>query len=266
MSFRILDVAPQYLLPDGTLNAGGSLTYYETNLTDLKDTWSDAALTVLNPNPVTLNAEGRTTTDVFGDGAYGVVMKDADGVVVWTRNNVSNGVAAGLTIPALVNGQFLSNDGSTLQWQSILQVPDPTGLANYMLVSDGTGVPVWQQQPTTPDPPTPEYTITTTNIRIGDLMLIWGTGTVPAAPTAKTSSTSVTFSTAFTSAPYFAVANNTNAGGSTPSGAMAVLACTGLSTTGMTVTANVPDDDSNNNWKLGNATPFSFLAIGVNNA
>ncbi len=266
MSFRILNQAPQYLLEDGTLNAGGSLTFYETDLTTLKATWSNAGLTVLNANPVLLDAEGRTVTDVFGDGEYGVVMKDADGVVQWTRNNVSNGVEAGATIPTLVDGQFLSNDGSTLQWQPILQVPDPTGLANYMLVSDGTGIPVWQQQPEPPEPPEPEYTITTTTIRIGDLMMQWGTGTVPAAPTAKTSSVSVTYGTAFTATPYFAVANNTNSGGSTPSGAMAVLACSGASTTGMTVTANVPDDDSNNNWKLGNATPFSYFVVGPNNA
>ncbi len=95
-TFRLLNQAPQYLLADGSVNAGGSLHFYETDLTTPKDTWSDADLTVLNANPVTLNAQGRTVTDVFGDGEYGVVMKDALGAVIWTRNNVSNGVAAGL--------------------------------------------------------------------------------------------------------------------------------------------------------------------------
>jgi len=62
-AFRILNQAPQYL-PSGKVNAGGSLAFYETDLTTLKDTWSDPDLIVLNSNPVELDAAGRSETNI----------------------------------------------------------------------------------------------------------------------------------------------------------------------------------------------------------
>src|SRR5690606_33186699 len=102
MSFRILNQAPQYLLPDGRVNAGGSLTFYETDLSTPKGTWSDPELNTPNANPVELDAAGRSSTDIWGDGEYGVVMKDALGTPIWTRNNVRDVDNPGSAIPALV--------------------------------------------------------------------------------------------------------------------------------------------------------------------
>lgn len=263
-TFRILDQAPQYLLPDGSLNDGGKLWFYETDLSTLKNTWADPDKTTLNANPVTLDASGRSLTDIWGDGEYGVVLKTAAGVTLWTRNNVEIAGGDAAAIPALQNGMFLTNDGSILLWADIIQVPDPSGLANHYLVSDGSGIPLWQQIPEPPEPPAPEYEITTTYLKVGTLMILWGSGTAPAAPSAKSSSVNITFTTPFTSTPYSAVAQITNAGGSTPSGAICTHAITNLNTTGMTVTVNMPDDDTNSSWKLANSTPFSFLVIGLN--
>ena len=261
-SFRILNQAPQYLLADGSVNAGGSLTFYETDLTTLKDTWSDEALTTLNDNPVEFDAAGRTLTDVWGDGEYGIEMRDALGTIIWTRNNVQAGGDASQTIPALQAGQFLTSDGTTMFWADILQVPDPTDLANYQLESDGTGIPVWVQKAEPPAPPESDIDAETTFIRLNTYLRQWGTGTAPPAPSAKTSSVNITFSKAFSATPYHASVTITESGGSTPSGAICTLAVTGLTATGMTVTVNMPDDDTNSSWKLANATPFSYSVEG----
>src|SRR5690606_22439540 len=132
-TFRILDQAPQYLLPDGKVNAGGSITFYETDLTTPKLTWSDPEQTTPNPNPLPLDAAGRTQYDVWGEGEYGAVMRDAAGVTIWTRNNVRVAGDANQEIPALVAGQFLTNDGSNLQWAPVREVPDPTGSNGQVL-------------------------------------------------------------------------------------------------------------------------------------
>lgn len=189
-------------------------------------------------------------------------MKDALGVVIWTRNNVQASGDASQTIPALQTGQFLSNDGTTMFWTEILQVPDPTGLANYQLESDGTGVPVWVQKPTPPPPPASDIDATSTFLRLNTYLRQWGTGTAPAAPSAKTSSVNITFAKAFSGTPYHAGVTISSSGGSTPSGAICTVAVTGLSATGMTVTVNVPDDDSTSSWKLASATPFSYSVEG----
>ena len=62
MTYRILNQAPQYLLPDGSVNAGGSLTFFEPDLSTPKNTWSDPDMVTLNANPVLLDSAGRTVT------------------------------------------------------------------------------------------------------------------------------------------------------------------------------------------------------------
>lgn len=264
-TFRILDQAPQYLLPDGSLNAGGSLTFYETNLTDLQDTWSDPEKNTLNPNPVVLDAEGRTETDVWGDGEYGVVLKDADGVTIWTRNNVEIPGGQGTAIPALVNGQFLSNDGSNLVWQPVLQVPDPTGLANYVLTSDGTGVPVWQQQEDPPTPADPDIVVGTTSFLAGltdsptKFDIRWGTATAPPSGSHDTS-VAIEFDPPFKETP--AVFAQIAQASICPAG---LIGCTGVSSTsinGATINVDVNDDDDRSQFNIISSVALMWVAIG----
>ena len=267
MSFRILNQAPQYLLPDGSVNAGGSLTFLEADLSAEKDTWSDPDMTVLNANPVLLDAAGRTVTDVWGDGEYGIEMRDALGVVKWTRSPVNNGVAAGLTIPALVNGQFLSNDGSTMQWQPINQVPDPTGLANYVLTSDGTGVPLWQQQ-TDPTVPDPQIVVAANSFRAGvstddtKFLIQMGSGSAPSSGS-KATSASVVFSTAFAATPMvFVQPKNGNA-----SSVFVRANATGVSTGGFTASlSTLTGGTSADNFPgstINTAIAFDWIAFGT---
>lgn len=201
MSFRILNQAPQYLLADGSVNNGGKLAFYETDLTTPKNTWADETLSTLNSNPVIMDAAGRTLTDVWGDdGEYGIVMLDADDNVIWTRNNVrASDAAAGATIPALEADKFLTNDGSQMLWDTVRQVPDPAGHVGQALFSDGAQS-YWAAPPTVPDLPADGIENTTTTIRVGTTLLQAGTGTFPASG-GQQSSVSVTFGEAFSAAP-----------------------------------------------------------------
>lgn len=269
-SFRILNQAPQYLLADGSVNAGGSLTFYETNLTDLKNTWSDEAMTTLNSNPVVMDAAGRTLTDVWGDGEYGVVMKDAADVVQWTRNNVKQSGDAGAAIPALQDGEFLTNDGSVMSWQPILQVPDPTGHSGQVLYSDGS-LSYWAALPDT-TPPDPEIVVTENSFRAGvstdTTKWLEQTGTGSAAASGgKTATASVVYPTPFIAAATYVDIVPTSASSCAlaniiPGWAITVNSTTGFTVTFSTLTGGSSADGFSSSNIIG-AVPFMYKATGT---
>lgn len=162
--------------------AGGSLAFYEVGTTTPKNTWSNPDLTVLNTNPVILDSSGRANTDIWLDGAYSVRLRDAAGVVIWTRD-VGAGSDGALTIPPLASGQFLSNDGSNLLWDIIRQVPDPTGSADKLLGTDGNSL-TWVAPPAVP---ASNASSGAGFMRIGDYMVQWGRDQCPATGTPATS-------------------------------------------------------------------------------
>lgn len=258
MTFRILNAAPQYLLPDGRVNAGGSLAFYETDLSTPKGTWSDPDKTTPNTNPVLLDAAGRSVTDIWGDGAYGVVMRDAAGVAIWTRNNVRDVDNPGAVIPELISGQFLSNDGSVLAWQPILQVPDPTGSDGYILSSDGVN-PIWIPQPEPPVPPEPDWDIGDSYFKLGDYFEQWGTGSAAATGTDRTSA-AISFPHAFDTAPHFVAitVTSTNITGHS----LVAIAVTNSSGGGCTVTFDNADRHYQGSSKIVNPVPFQWKAWG----
>lgn len=258
MAFRILNQAPQYLLPDGRVNSGGSLHFFATDLSTPKDTWSDPDKTTPNTNPVLLDAAGRSVTDIWGDGAYGVVMRDAAGVAIWTRNNVRDVDNPGAVIPELVSGQFLSNDGSVLAWQPILQVPDPTGSDGYILSTDGIN-PIWIPKPEPPVPPEPDIGVGTNSLQIEDYLKQWGTGQAEATGTDRTSTT-INFPTTFDSAPHYVgvMVTSTNITGHS----LVAIAVTGLTASGCTVTFDNADRHYQGSSKIVNPVPFMWIAEG----
>lgn len=268
-SFRLLNQAPVYLLADGSVNNGGKLFMYETDLTTPKNTWSDEAMTTLNSNPVEMDAAGRTLTDVWMEGEYGVVMTDADDVVIWTRNNVKQSGDAGAVIPALQDGEFLSNDGSTLSWQPILQVPDPTGHSGQVLYSDGS-LPYWAALPVTPDPPDPDIVVAALSFLAGvtddntKFFVIAGNDVAPNSGT-KVTNKNVTFATPFDALWGVLVCITTTS--TTPSAEIPTWSVTGWvqgnPASGCTVNFNIPDDDSSANHKFNSTVPFAYIAFGT---
>lgn len=264
-SFRPLGQFVQFFLDDGTVNAGGSVTFYETDLTTLKNTYSDPGLTVLNPNPLPLDAAGRPSNDCWGSGVYGCVLKDALGTTIQTLNNVQSGADPGLVIPSLVTGDFLTNDGSNLLWDSILQVPDPTGLNGYILGTDGTLV-LWQPLPAAV---TNGITVATNGVggitataTAGSpnpkLMIQTGSGSIPASGVNQANGT-ISFDTAFSSAP---IVNVTLTTGSACASGFPVPNVTGIGTTGCGVSFNNSRDASSGGAITGMVT-YDWIAIGL---
>jgi hypothetical protein len=87
MSYTLMP-APKFVGLDGDGNplSGGLLYSYAAGTTTPKATYSDSIGTP-NTNPVVLDSAGRATVYLYV-GAYKFILTDADGVAVWTQDNV----------------------------------------------------------------------------------------------------------------------------------------------------------------------------------
>ena len=63
--------------------SGGLVYFYSANTSTPKDTWQDVAETVLNTNPIVLDARGEAS--IYGNGAYRQVLKDSMSVLIWDQ-------------------------------------------------------------------------------------------------------------------------------------------------------------------------------------
>lgn len=271
-AFRVLGQFVQYLLDDGQVNAGGSVTFYETDLTTLKNTYTDPTLTVPNSNPVMLTADGRLSSDVWGDGEYGAELKDSDGVILETLNNIQSGADPGFVIPALIAGAFLTNDGSNLQWDNDVAnqlLPDMAGEAGNILYTDGS-IAYWDSPPEIPPVPEPETVISAGSFKQGDgsgtnfCLQQWGTGSAPNSGTKETQ-VAVVFATAYAATPGIQVTPTggpfTTGNGVT--GYYADVSIISQSNTGFTVKFNTNHGESNSDGNINTTIPFNWHAIGL---
>lgn len=71
----------QWTDQNGNPLVGGTVEYCIPGTTTLKNTWSDAAQTQLNTNPVVLDARGEAI--VFGSGAYRQIVSDSLGNLIY---------------------------------------------------------------------------------------------------------------------------------------------------------------------------------------
>lgn len=271
MAYRLYDPNPTFVNLLGTDSAaGGSLTFYDIGTTTPKNTYSDQDLTTPNTNPVLLDSDGRAATEIWLDGEYTVILKDADDTTVWTRDVVPE-VAPGAAIPSQTghSGEFLTTDGTNPAWTALFQLPDPAGSAGYM-VTVNPGATDYQLEPV-PEPPVipePDIAIGTADIAIGDgtyrLMIQTGTDTAPASGTRETNK-AVTFPTAFTSIFFAAATANISAVGSFGIGATSCATgyTAGSPSTGCTFTFNSADDGGDSGYTIINNIPFNWFAIGL---
>lgn len=145
MSNRFINPRDQFLDPTPSPYAGGLLYFYETGSVTPADTFSDSDLSTANTNPVVLNSAGRLPNSVFMDPnvTYKVVLKDSDGVTIWTEDPVSD-PAANVTAAFQVyagdpNGNLAGSagtpggSGSSVAWDitnNLLYVCTTTGNAS----------------------------------------------------------------------------------------------------------------------------------------
>lgn len=265
MSYRFVNPAPVFFNLPGTLPlASGSLSFFDIGTTTPKDTWSDQDLTVPNDNPVALDSAGRSETQIWCDGEYTAVLKDSLGATVWTRD-VTSGFAAGATIPALVIGAYLSNDGTNLIWQEIAAqlLPDMTGSNGYKLKTDGS-IAYWAPDET-PAPPDPDIVVGDGSFQAGvssdptKYLRQYGADSAPASGGVLTQK-AVVFPTPYTATPVIQV---TNAGGTTAAGYYVDVNVIAQSATGFTVAFNGDHGIANGSGNILAPIPFGWSADGT---
>lgn len=74
---------------NGRLMSGARLNFYEAGTSTRKNTFSDAALTTANSNPVIADSSGVFGPIFLGSGAYNVSLTNSSGVVMWTQDNIT---------------------------------------------------------------------------------------------------------------------------------------------------------------------------------
>lgn len=260
MPYQFYNPAPVFLDLDGLqLAANGSLTFYDVGTVTPRNTWSDYDQTTPNANPIPLDPDARSPNQIYMDGDYTVVCKDELDAVVWTRD-IYSPTQAGASIPALDNGKFLTNDGSNLLWAALLQVPDPTGSTNHYLTTDGANL-LWTTIPETPDLQI-EVTASTFQAGVSTDDTKWfvqsGSATAPASGSFTTSQT-ITFSTAFSTAPVVCVMPTSN---SQPGGPVVWSLTSAPSTTAFTVQFDIAEGASPD-ANIVNSIPYQWIAFGT---
>ena len=80
-----------------------TLDFYESGTFTRKDTYSDSALSAVNPNPVVADGAGRFPDIFLASGEYRAVLKDRDGVEIATKDNLVNQIGDGEDIATAVN-------------------------------------------------------------------------------------------------------------------------------------------------------------------
>jgi microcystin-dependent protein len=93
-------IRPQFFDNNGDPLAGGKLYTYAAGSSTPLATYTTAAGSVENANPVILDANGRAAVYLSGS-SYKFVLKDSNDVVIWTEDNVS--------LPTVTNG-FTTGD------------------------------------------------------------------------------------------------------------------------------------------------------------
>lgn len=73
----------QFCDANGLPYAGGTVTTYIPGTDTLSNTWQDEAGTVLNTNPIVLDAAGRAI--IWGSGDYRIVLRDVNGILIYDQ-------------------------------------------------------------------------------------------------------------------------------------------------------------------------------------
>ena len=73
---------------------GGTVAMYIPSTLVPKNTWQDTAQTILNTDPIILNARGQCI--IFGSGNYRQILKDALGNIIWDQIVSSGSGSSGL--------------------------------------------------------------------------------------------------------------------------------------------------------------------------
>jgi hypothetical protein len=260
-AFRILNNFPVYLNQSGQPAQGGYLLFYEAGTTTPKDVYADKSLSIPNGNRVDLDASGRTAVDVWGNGEYRVRLYASDATLIDEADNVEIAGGDAQSIPALVDGWFLTNNGALLLWAPVRQVPDPTGQSGKVLGTDGANL-LWQTLATVAA--NCEATITGSGIKLsnGSLAILFQWGADEVAPTGSAvASKAFNFPVAFSSLLHVEASINGGPGVANPVGGIPTFGVGGRSSSGAVLAIDTNAFGSSVN--IIYAVPFTWFAVGT---
>lgn len=130
--------------PNGRPLAGGKVYTYAAGTTTPKATYTDSAGTTPQTNPIILNARGEPDSPIYWDGAYKVVLKDADGSTIYTVDNYKSdpfGVVAFIASAASSAGSalfgFIQATAGAILRTVQAKLRDHFGAKDYGDVGDG---------------------------------------------------------------------------------------------------------------------------------
>ena len=270
MAFHILNQFPVYWDLAGNLADGGELRFYENESTTPKSVYGGPSLSPDNGSVIAIGSDGRPTVDIWGDGVYRVRLYDANDTLIAEADDVEIPGGDATTIPALVDGYFLSNNGSLLLWVPLIQLPDPTGQDGKMVVADGAGY-ILQTVPSV-DIPDPEIEVGANSFQAGvstdETKELQQSGTGSAVTGGgKTATATITFATPFAATPTWVGITPTSASNCATANLVPKWAVTALSASAMTVTfSTVTGSTSGDNFPYSNITsnvPFVWSARGT---
>ena len=99
----------QFFNANGTPLAGGFVYFYIPGTGTPKNTYQDSGSTILNTNPLTLDAAGEAI--IYGSGAYRQIVTDSAGNLIWdqlTSDTSGSGLVWGGTSTGSANAQAVS--------------------------------------------------------------------------------------------------------------------------------------------------------------
>lgn len=127
----------QFISENGDPYANGKVYFYVPNTTVFKNTYQNSTQTILNTNPVILDAAGRAV--IYGTGIYRQILADANGVQIWDQLTGSEtetlyaGEATGsadvivLTLSPPLTAYI---DGDIIEWKAIAENTTTTPTIN----------------------------------------------------------------------------------------------------------------------------------------
>lgn len=267
-AFRILNQFPVYRGADDLPLVGGTIRFYESNTTTPKSVYGGPDLTPDNGPVIALGTDGRPEVDIWGNGVYRVRLYDADGTLVpgCEVDDVEIPGGDATTIPVLVDGYFLSNNGALLLWVELRQLPDPTGQDGKMVVADGDGY-ILQSIPEPPEPVDPDIVVGAgpslqagTSDEPTKFKILSGSDSAPASGS-KVTSKIVEFDPPFSTTPRVFPVNRS--GFVTQSGdIMPTVAITAVSPTQFTVQFCTQVGEGNSDANIISAVNFDWVAFG----
>lgn len=267
-TFRILNPFPTYLDLSGNLAAGGSLKFYESGTTTPKDVYGDPDKDTNNGSSVDIGSDGRPVVDIWGDGEYRVRLYAADNTLVDEADHVAIAGGTGATIPDLEASKFLTNDGAVMLWQPVRQVPDPTGSANKILMTDGENL-IWTTKPKDGEAgKNAAIDVTSKSLAAGNgsddqFFIQAGSGSAEMVSSRKCSA-NVTFDTAFKSSPAAVIVIPAYSGSLTQYGNNCVPHIVSKTASGFEVEIGATElDDNNSGWNFSGAIGFQYVAFGL---